>query len=120
MSNIPIFICPEQNKLGQTWKLCEFFLTPPGVNRLSSLNSRLSYEYWGQQCDYCGGFNQELKGYRCAGCKTKVYCGDECHIKDKEHLELCESVKVREEERARKKKKGKKGRKLITKKMKTT
>ena len=46
-----------------------------------------------------------MKGYRCAGCKTKVYCGDECQVKDKEHLKLCGSGK--EEEKKRKKKRGK-------------
>jgi len=76
-----------------------------GLDRLSSLYTRLSYEYWGQSCNYCGGFNQEVKGYRCAGCKTKVYCGYECHVKDKEHLKLCKSVKG--EERERKKMRGK-------------
>ena len=65
----------------------------------------LSFVFWGQSCDYCGWFNQEVKGYRCAGCKTKVYCGEECQAKDKEHLKLCGSAK--KEERERKKKKGK-------------
>lgn len=76
-----------------------------GLERLDKLYTRFSYEYWGQSCDYCGGFNQELKGYRCAGCKTKVYCAQECHVKDKVHLKLCGSAKG--EERERKKKRGK-------------
>jgi len=51
---------------------------------------RLSVEYRGDMCDYCGGFNQQtMKGYRCAGCKTKVYCGMGCYRKDTVHHNLC-------------------------------
>merc|ERR1712025_1556221 len=62
---------------------------------------RLSVEYRGDLCDYCGDFNQQtMKGYRCAGCKTKVYCGIGCYRKDTVHHNLCQ------EGEKRKKKKG--------------
>merc|ERR1712098_1016890 len=51
----------------------------------------LLWEYSGERCDYCDGFNQDMKGHRCARCKTKVYCGVECLIKDTVHLKLCRS-----------------------------
>jgi len=89
-------LCGEQRCLDDHSKSNSF---RQGYDRLCSLYTRLSYEYWGQSCNYCGGFNQEVKGYRCAGCKTKVYCGYECHVKDKEHLKLCKSVKGEERER---------------------
>jgi len=40
-------------------------------------------------CDFCGDINKEAKGYRCAGCKSKLYCGMECYEKDTVHHELC-------------------------------
>jgi len=51
-------------------------------------------------CDYCGGFNKEVRGFRCAGCKTKLYCGMGCYEKDTVHHTLCEKGD------GRKKKKG--------------
>jgi len=60
---------------------------------LLRLYARLLWEYVGEECDYCGGFNQEVKSHRCSGCRTKVYCGVECLNKDEVHLKLCEGEK---------------------------
>jgi len=51
-------------------------------------------------CDYCGEFNKEVRGFRCAGCKSKLYCGRGCYEKDTVHHTLCEKGD------GRKKKKG--------------
>ena len=57
---------------------------------------RFSVEYRGDMCDYCGGFNQQtMKGYRCAGYKTKVYCGMDCYRMDTGHHNLCEKGEKR-------------------------
>jgi len=68
---------------------------------LLELYIRLTYEYDGEFCDYCGKLNHEVRGHRCAGCKTKIYCGLECLNKDTVHLMLCDREKV--DERRRKK-----------------
>merc|ERR1712025_400408 len=69
---------------------------------------KLSVEYRGDLCDYCGGFNQQtMKGFRCAGCKTKVYCGMDCYRKDTVHHNLCQKGEKR------KKKKGAKRRREL-------
>ena len=56
---------------------------------------RLLWEYGREECDYCGGINQEVKSHRCAGCKTKVYCKVECLTNDKVHLKLCQEEETR-------------------------
>ena len=56
---------------------------------------RLMWEYGREECDYCGGINQEVKSHRCAGCKTKVYCKVECLNSDKVHLRLCQEEERR-------------------------
>merc|ERR1712240_872906 len=63
---------------------------------------RLRTEFGGELCDYCGLFNQEVRGYRCAGCKTKVYCGMECYRKDTVHHDLCEKGDMRKRKRGHK------------------
>ena len=65
---------------------------------LMKLYTRLLWEYDGEACDYCGGFNQEVKSHRCSGCRTKVYCGVECLNKDEVHLKLCEQGEKRKRE----------------------
>jgi len=69
------------------------------VFRMSELYPRLDYEYGREVCDYCFWFNKEVRGHRCAGCKTKVYCGMECLLKDEVHLKECKKMR-------RKRKKG--------------
>merc|ERR1719481_570981 len=61
---------------------------------LLELYIRLTYEYDGELCDYCGKHNHDLRAHRCAGCKTKLYCGLECLNKDTVHLMLCDREKV--------------------------
>jgi len=63
--------------------------------QLIKFYQRLRWEYAGEVCDYCGDINKEVKSHRCAGCKTKVYCGVECLNKDKVHLKLCEKGEER-------------------------
>jgi len=50
-------------------------------------------------CDLCGEFNKEAKGYRCAGCKSKLYCGMQCYEKDTVHHKLCEKGDRRKKKR---------------------
>jgi len=74
-----------------------------GVWRMAKLYGGFLMQYKRERCDYCGWFNQDLRGHRCAGCKTKVYCGVECLNEDyKVHQKLCESGKGEK----RKKKRG--------------
>jgi len=68
-------------------------------NRMIMLYERLRIEFGGERCDYCGLFNQEVRGYRCAGCKTKVYCGMECYRMDTVHHTLCEKGDTRKRKR---------------------
>ena len=64
--------------------------------QLSFAYDRFYVEYRGDMCDYCGGFNQRtMKDYRCAGCKTKVYCGMDCYRMDTGHHNLCEKGEKR-------------------------
>ena len=63
--------------------------------RLLKFYARLLGEYVGEECDYCGGFNQEMRSHRCSGCRTKVYCGVECLNKDEVHLTLCKEGVVK-------------------------
>jgi len=61
---------------------------------------KLSVEYRGDLCDYCGGFNQQtMKGSRCAGCKTKVYCSMNCYRKDTVHHNLCQKGEKRKKKK---------------------
>ena len=46
-----------------------------------------------------GCLNQEVRGYRCAGCKTKVYCGMECYKMDTVHHTVCEKGDSRKRKR---------------------
>jgi len=73
--------------------------SPNREKRMLLLYERLRSEYEGELCDYCGLFNQEVRGYRCAGCKTKVYCGMECYRKDTVHHTLCEKGDMRKRRR---------------------
>ena len=57
--------------------------------RMNMTYDRLGFEFGDERCDYCGLFNQEVRGYRCAGCKTKKYCGEECYKMDTVHHTLC-------------------------------
>lgn len=64
-----------------------------GLLRVLNVSTGLAFQYHRELCDYCGWFNQEARGHRCAGCKTKIYCGVECLNKDKVHQKLCASGK---------------------------
>merc|ERR1712142_44183 len=70
-------------------------LLPNREPRMGLFYIRLRSEFRGEVCDYCGLFNQEVRGYRCAGCKTKVYCGIECYRMDTVHHTLCEKGDTR-------------------------
>ena len=70
------------------------------VVEMNKAFDRLSVEYRGDMCDYCGGFNQEtMKGYRCAGCKTKVYCGMGCYRRDTVHHNMCQKGEKRKKKK---------------------
>jgi len=71
----------------------ESFNTARG--QLIKFYQKLRWEYVGEVCDYCGGINNEVRSHRCAGCKTKIYCGVECLKKDKVHLMLCQEGEER-------------------------
>jgi len=74
-------------------------LLPNREPRMGLFYIRLRSEFRGEVCDYCGLFNQEVRGYRCAGCKTKVYCGIECYRMDTVHHTLCEKGDTRKRKR---------------------
>ena len=73
----------------------------PWKDALDHMYTSLTLEYYNELCDYCGKHNHEVRGHRCAGCKTKVFCGLECLNKDTVHLKLCDRENV--DERRRKK-----------------
>jgi len=58
--------------------------------RVVRLYGRLLSEYQAELCDYCGGFSKDVRAHRCAGCKSKLYCGTECYKMDTVHHTLCE------------------------------
>ena len=68
---------------------------------VAKLYAEFRIQYKRERCDYCGWFNQEVRGYRCEGCKTKVYCGVECYNEDKVHQKLCKSGKGEKRKRKR-------------------
>ena len=75
--------------------------------RWSAYSTEMFYEkyinliadYRREICDYCGSLNHEVRGYRCAGCKTKIYCGVECQAKDTVHRMFCEKKGKRKKKR---------------------
>jgi len=89
----------------RTYSLCQSEIClkarseDPWIDSLGYSYLNLTLEYRGEMCDYCGKLNHELRGHRCAGCKTK--CGLECLNKDTVHLMLCDREK--KDERRRKK-----------------
>jgi len=70
------------------------------IDQVYWVYTQFSELYRDDICDYCGEFNKEVRGYRCAGCKSKLYCGMGCYEKDTVHHTLCEKGD------GRKKKKG--------------
>ena len=75
-------------------------------DNLQLLYSRLGYEHGLDMCDFCTQHYQGVRGHRCSGCKTKLYCGEECRDQDwGVHKLVC-----RKGEEARKKKGGSKER----------
>jgi len=81
--------------------------------RLLKLYVSLLGEYFGEGCDYCGGFNQEMKSHRCSGCRSKVYCGVECLNKDEVHLTLCEERVVKRKRKPSSGSRREKGRRIV-------
>ena len=67
----------------------------------SKMYAGFQFHYERERCDYCGWIKQEVRGYRCEGCKTKVYCGVECYNEDKVHQKLCKSGKGEKRKRKR-------------------
>lgn len=61
--------------------------------------ANLFADYGAEICDYCGSLNHEVRGHRCAGCKTKIYCGVECQAKDTVHRMFCEKKGKRKTKR---------------------
>jgi len=94
-------------RTGSVYSLCGKFecsakfvqLCPNREPRMVLFYERLRSEFRGEVCDYCGLFNQEVRGYKCAGCKTKVYCGMECYRMDTVHHTLCEKGDSRKRKR---------------------
>ena len=57
-------------------------------------------EHFQEVCDYCGKLNHKARGLRCERCLTKLYCGVECQVKDKYHLDnKCEKGEKRKKKR---------------------
>jgi len=100
----------ESYLYNRTYSLCQSEICLKGrseeveeawTDSLGCMYIRLGFEYRDELCDFCGKHNHEVRGHRCAGCKTKVYCGLECLNKDTVHLMLCDRDKV--DERRKKK-----------------
>jgi len=64
-----------------------------GENELIDMYLKLVGEHVKELCDYCGKMNDKAKGLRCGRCKTKLYCGVECQVKDTYHLQKIECKK---------------------------
>jgi len=64
-----------------------------GGKELADLYLKLIGEHVKELCDYCGKLNDKAKGLRCGRCKTKLYCGVECQVKDTYHLQKIECKK---------------------------
>jgi len=60
---------------------------------LNNMYLKLYGEHVKELCDYCGKMNDKAKGLRCGRCKTKLYCGVECQVKDIYHLQKIECKK---------------------------
>ena len=74
------------------------------ISRLKDINdvyTQLLGEHIQEVCDYCGKLNYKAKGHRCSGCLTKLYCGVECQVKDRYHLDsMCEKGEKRKQKRS--------------------
>jgi len=73
-----------------------------GRKELDELYLTLYGEHFKELCDYCGKFNHKAKGLRCERCKTKLYCGVDCQVKDTYHLQKikCEKGEKRKKKRS--------------------
>jgi len=69
------------------------------IDRLFGVYERYYELHMEDICDFCGELNNEAKGYRCAGCKSKLYCGMTCYEKDTVHHKLCEKGDRRKKKR---------------------